>query len=103
MFLRELELTNFKCHRSLYLNFESENPKAPTRKTTFLLGENGTGKSALLKATALVTAGSTALSQLLGSPDEWITNGKSFCEISATISTAQGEERNIKLLSLIHI
>lgn len=97
MFLKELQLTNFKCHRKLYLNFESSGGKLGIRKTTFLLGENGTGKSALLKAAALVTAGSTALSQVIESPDDWITIGKSYCEISATISTARGEDRKIGL------
>ena len=97
MFLKELQLTNFKCHRKLYLNFESTTTKSGIRKTTFLLGENGTGKSALLKAAALVTAGSTALSQVIENPDDWVTIGKPYCEIAATISTAQGEDRKISL------
>lgn len=97
MFLKELELKNFKCHADLYLNFEAENPNLPIRKTTFLLGENGTGKSALLKALALVTAGSSALGDILGVTDDWIKNGKNFCEISAVLRTADGEERAIKL------
>ena len=72
MFLKEIELTNFKCHEDLYLSFETDFPSDPIRKTTFLLGENGTGKSALLKAVALVTAGSSSLGNLLGSPDDWL-------------------------------
>ena len=97
MFLKEIELTNFKCHENLYLSFAEGSAKRPIRKTTFLLGENGTGKSALLKAIALVTAGSSSLGNLLGLPDDWIKNGKKFCEIAATLVTAQGEERQIKL------
>ena len=97
MFLKELQLTNFKCHRKLYLSFELAAPKSGIRKTTFLLGENGTGKSALLKAVALVTAGSTALSQVIETPDDWIAIGKPYCEIAATITTAQGEDRNVSL------
>lgn len=98
MFLKEIELTNFKCHDNLYLSFENlSDGKNPIRKTTFLLGENGTGKSALLKAVALVTAGSSALGDLMGVPDEWVKNGKKFCEIAATLTTADGEERRIKL------
>ncbi len=95
MFLKNIELVNFKCHASLYLSFDSGDGKA-NRKTTFLLGENGTGKSALLKAVALVTAGSSALSDLLGNPDDWVKNGKQYCEIQATLTTAQGEERPIR-------
>ena len=97
MFLREIELTNFKCHEYLFLSFETDSESKSNRKTTFLLGENGTGKSALLKAIALITAGSSALGDLLGVPDELIKNGKKFCEISAALTTAEGEERRIKL------
>lgn len=97
MFLKKIELTNFKCHENLFLSFETESENKSNRKTTFLLGENGTGKSALLKAIALVTAGSSSLGDLLGVADEWIKNGKNYCEIAAVLSTAEGEERQIKL------
>lgn len=97
MFLKELELTNFKCHENLYLSFENVADDNPIRKTTFLLGENGTGKSALLKAVALITAGSSALGDLIGVPEDWIKSGKKFCEIAATLVTADDEERKIKL------
>jgi recombinational DNA repair ATPase RecF len=72
MFLKEITLINFKCHEKLWLNFACDNAKQPTRKTTFMLGENGTGKSALLKAIALITSGSSGLSDILGNPDDWI-------------------------------
>lgn len=110
MFLRDISIKNFKCHSDLYLSFETEpdpdegleidvdtDANWPIRKTTFLLGENGTGKSALLKAVALVTAGSTALSHLLGDTAEWVTNGKKTCELRATLTTAEGEDREIRL------
>lgn len=97
MFLKEIRLTNFKCHEDLYLSFEENVDGKPIRKTTFLLGENGTGKSALLKAIALITAGSGSLSDMLGTSDDWIKNGKDFCEIDATLTTADLEDRNIKL------
>jgi predicted ATP-binding protein involved in virulence len=97
MFLKEIELTNLKCHENLYLSFEKPGNTSAIRKITFLLGENGTGKSALLKAIALITAGSSALGDLLGVSDDWIKNGRDFCEIAATLSTAEGELREIKL------
>lgn len=97
MFLKDVELTNFKCHEHLYLSFDQNASEEPIRKTTFLLGENGTGKSALLKAIALVTAGSGSLSDMLGDPDDWVKNGTEFCEIAATLTTAEGEDRKIKL------
>lgn len=97
MFLREIELKNFKCHENLFLSFETDINSQTNRKTTFVLGENGTGKSALLKAIALVTAGSSSLGNLLGESDEWIRNGEHYCEISAVIVTSENKERQIKL------
>lgn len=97
MFLKDIELTNFKALENIYLSFETSSKRDPIRKTTFLLGQNGTGKSALLKAIALVTAGSSSLGNLLGSPDDWVKTGKKFCEIAATLLTAKGEERHIRL------
>lgn len=97
MFLKEIELTNFKCHESLYLDFDTVPGGKKYRKTTFLLGENGTGKSALLKAVALITAGSNALGDILGLSDEWIKNGRDFCEIRAVIKPLRDEEHELKL------
>jgi predicted ATP-binding protein involved in virulence len=103
MFLKEITLTNFKCHENLYLNFEnqeevsSNKKKNSLRKMTFLLGENGTGKSAFLKAIALVTSGSSVLGNLIGDTDEWIKNGQKYCEISATLVTSENKPRKISL------
>lgn len=97
MFLKEIELINFKCHSHLKVGFSTSDAKKPTRKATFILGENGTGKSAVLKAIALVTAGSNALADVLGEPDNWVQNGKEYCEIKATLVTAETEERHISL------
>lgn len=97
MFLKQIELINFKCHSNLILNFETNDSHKPIRKSTFLLGENGTGKSAVLKAIALVTAGSNALADLLQDSNSWIQNRKSFCHIKAIIVTAKGEERYLEL------
>lgn len=97
MFLKNVRLTNFKCHESLAMDFATGDGKNPLRKTTFLVGENGTGKTALLQAIALVTAGSEALRAIPGLPDNFIQAKKRFCEIEATITTAQGEERSLSL------
>jgi predicted ATPase len=98
MFLKEISVLNFKCHDNLCLSFA--NPpdlKQQIRKTTFLLGENGTGKSALLKAIALITGGSNALGDILGEVDDWIKNGSNFCEVGAVLTTAEGQERKISI------
>jgi len=96
MFLKEIRLKNFRCHADLYLSFKVTSKK--NRKWTLILGENGTGKSNILKAIALVTAGSNALGELIGDSDSWISFGKENCIISAVLLTDKGQERKIELI-----
>ncbi|SEO19104.1 Predicted ATP-binding protein involved in virulence [Flavobacterium sp. CF108] len=95
MFLKEIKVTNFKCLSNISLSFEKD--KRSNRKWTLILGENGTGKSNVLKAIALLTSGSNALGELLGNIDSWIKLGENSCSISAVIETKRGEERDISL------
>ena len=62
-----------------------------------MLAENGMGKSTLLKAIALVTGGSDAITDLLGEPSDWIRYKTQRCEISAVLVTTEGEEREVRL------
>lgn len=94
MFLKKIEIKNFRCLDNIKLSFDSEKS---IRKQTILLGENGTGKTNLLKAIALITAGSNALGELLGNPDDWIQYGKDFCEIKAKLITKKSEERSLSI------
>ncbi len=94
MFLKKIEIKNFRCLDNIKLSFDSEKS---IRKQTILLGENGTGKTNLLKAIALITAGSNALGELLGNPDDWIQYGKDFCEIKAELVTKKSEERSLSI------
>jgi AAA15 family ATPase/GTPase len=50
MFLKKIHLQNFKGLEDIELSFETL--QADNRKWTLILGENGTGKSNLLKAIA---------------------------------------------------
>lgn len=95
MFLKKISLTNFKCLENIELSFVET--KTTNRKWTLILGENGTGKSNLLKSIALVTAGSNALGELLGNTDSWIKYNEDFCIINAWIETKEKEERHISL------
>ena len=95
MFLKRILLKNVRCFGDLDLSFVEDD--GSIRKWTLILGENGTGKSNLLQAVALLTAGSNALNDLLGEPSDWIRYGKSFCEMKATLVTIKNEERNIEL------
>ena len=95
MFLKSIHLKNVKCFSDIDLSFEDEN--GDIRKWTLLLAENGMGKSTLLKAIALVTGGSDAITDLLGEPSDWIRYKTHGCEISAVLVTNEKEERKINL------
>jgi predicted ATP-dependent endonuclease of OLD family len=93
MFLKKLTLQNFKGFDHLELSFEGS--KGGLRKQTLLLGQNGTGKSNVLKAIAIITAGGEALLDLLSMPDDWVKQGRHEAIISATLLTQKKEERDI--------
>lgn len=95
MFLRRIELTNVRCFRTIDLPLVNES--GGTRRWTLLMGENGVGKSTVLRAIGLVLAGSAALAELLGEPDSWIRAGESECSMSADMETADGEARHVAL------
>lgn len=97
MFLKEIQLENFRNIDSMKLSFDNEDEKDPIRQWTIVLGENGTGKSSILKAIALVIIGRDALAELIGKPDDWIKYGKDHCEITAIIVTKENEKRDIRL------
>lgn len=98
MFLKKIQLKNFKCHEDLEVDFtKPEGGKVPVRKTTFVTGKNGVGKSALLQAIAMVTGGSDALRYLPGFPESFIRRGADSAEINAVIATAKDEERELSL------
>lgn len=94
MYLNRIEIENLRSISNLALDFGCGQD---TRRWTVLLGENGCGKSTVLKAIGLVLAGSDALSELLVEVDEWIRNGEKVAKIRAEISTASGEKRNLLL------
>lgn len=96
MFLQKLILKNVRSIEELELPFL--NADGSTRKWTLLLGENGCGKSTVLRAISLLMAGSEALPELLDNPDSWIRLGKKECLISADLVTARGEPRHIELV-----
>lgn len=94
MYLNRIEIENVRAIRKLVLDFEKD---GGTRRWTVLLGENGCGKSTVLKAIGLVLAGSDALAELLVDVDEWIHNDADVAKIRAEISTAKGDKRKLSL------
>ncbi|MCI0493421.1 AAA family ATPase, partial [candidate division KSB1 bacterium] len=68
MWIEEFYLENIKCFESMRLKFGSA--ESQNRWIT-LLGENGTGKSTILQAIALLLAGPEGAIQLLTRPEGW--------------------------------
>jgi predicted ATPase len=95
MFLQKLVLENVRSIEHLEISFQKN--QSDVRKWTFILGENGSGKSTILRAIGLLLAGSEALPELLGNPDSWIRNGKDECLIHADLVNQTGNIRSIDL------
>jgi predicted ATPase len=95
MFLRRLRLKNIRSIADLDISFETT--KGATRPWTFLLGENGAGKSTVLRTIALVLAGSEALPEILGDHDWWIRQGTNEAMIEIELVTVKNERRTARL------
>lgn len=95
MFLERLVLKNVRSIENLELTFSTAAGKC--RPWTILLGENGAGKSTVLRSIALALAGSDGLPELLPEQDRWIRRGEKEAEIHADLVTADGERRQIAL------
>ena len=97
MLIKNLELINFRNLKHLQLSFATEKKANTIRNWTVILGENGTGKSNVLKAIALLTAGSDALGELLGNADDWIRYRQQECFIKATLIDSEKQEHKIAI------
>jgi len=74
MFLKKLELTNFRNYSNLSLEFD--------HRPTILVGNNAAGKSNLLEAVYLL---STTKSQRVDTEDELIKEGEKFCKVEGLL------------------
>jgi predicted ATPase len=95
MFLQRLRLRNIRSLGDLELAFS--HPDGKSRSWTYILGENGTGKSSVLRAIALIMAGGDALYELVGEPDDWIRLGAGEAGIEVNFATQAGEARHASL------
>ncbi len=98
MFIKKIRLRHFKCIDALELGFEpTADSKLPVRKNTIFVGQNGTGKTAILQALALITAGEDTLRKTPFLPEDFIQNKKHSCEIEAVFFADSGEELMLSL------
>jgi hypothetical protein len=97
MFLERVVVENVRCIERAEMDFTGPDG-GEARAWTILLGQNGIGKSSLLRSIALVLCGSEAMSDLLGAdPDVWIRQGQDAALIRAHLRTAEGEARTAEL------
>src|SRR5437899_459774 len=95
MFLERLVLKNVRSIENFELTFSTAAGRC--RQWTILLGENGAGKSTVLRSIALALAGSDGLPELLVDQDRWIRRGEREAQICADLITAEGERRQVAL------
>ncbi|CUH89864.1 recombination protein F [Phaeobacter sp. CECT 5382] len=95
MYLKSIRLKNIKCFKDVEIDFDLKGGN--NRKWTVLLGENGTGKSTILKSIALLMAGSDALVELVRQPDDLLRKEANKGSIVGTIETKDGKVRELKL------
>jgi hypothetical protein len=91
MYLKSVEVENLRCFDELGLDLSSTKEENGIRRWTALLGENGVGKSTLLKAIASALAGPAAVRQLLLFPETWVRTGAIQAEIKANIQPTDGD------------
>lgn len=97
MFLRRLTIKDIRSIVDVEVDFTSAGDESKIRPWTCLLGENGCGKSTILRAIALLLAGSDALPEIVGEVDRWIRNGKDTGQMGGILETQDGDQRSIKL------
>ena len=94
-FLKTIILTNVRCFKTLTLSFVDA--KGQPRPWTLILGDNGQGKSTVLRAIALLTAGSGGMAELLDSPDEWVADDQDIATIQANLLLPDGTDTTVRL------
>ena len=96
MFLKRLQIEDVRSIADMELNLSDDD--GSTRKWTLLLGENGTGKSTVLRCIALLLCGRDALPELLGNdPSDWIRAKRETARVSGVVATAEGDDQDISL------
>lgn len=83
MYLETCTIKHIKCFDEITLDFR--NPDGSVRLWNVIIGENGTGKTTLLKAIAIALLGEKAASVLLPRPRGWVRARQEAGEIDAII------------------
>lgn len=90
MYLKKVVLKNIKSFSHLEIDFAPDNIP---RLWTTILGQNGLGKSTLLRAIGAVLAGPSAIRELLPIAEGWVRNQNSYGEIEAKFIPTDGDSQ----------
>lgn len=88
LWIRRIKLQNIRCFDDIELNFAEE---GKSQKFILFLGENGVGKSTILKAIAMTVAGASSLSLLIPDGRHWVRDGKDEGVIRAEIQKSHDD------------
>lgn len=97
MYLEHVQIENIRSIAKLALDFGRFDELDDPRHWTVLAGENGTGKSTVLRAIALALAGSDHLPGLIGEPGNWVRRGETEGRVRIRLRTQAGEQREMRL------
>lgn len=95
MFLEQVQIENCKSILQAEIDFRRVN--GDIRKWSILVGENGTGKSTVLKAIGLLLAGSDCIPHIIGDPAQWVRQGTKECRLEAVLRTKAGKRHKVCL------
>lgn len=97
MVLRSLHIENFRNIKSLDIDFGTEEKP---RKWTYLLGENGTGKTNILRAIALALSPVDTFTELYFTSDNWIALEEKKLTIKATVEWTNHHQPAIRSIQI---
>lgn len=100
MYLRRLRLKNLLCFEDIELSFVDDKDKV--LKWTVILGENGTGKSAIIRSVALLLSGLRGAQQLLQEPRSMVRYENKEAIAEADVDLLDTQERS-DAKRIIHI
>jgi energy-coupling factor transporter ATP-binding protein EcfA2 len=83
MWIKWIKLQNIRCFDDVLINFYKKDGSPET--FTVLLGENGSGKSTILRAIAMIVAGPDSLPFLVPDGRQWIRSNAQEASIEAEI------------------
>lgn len=97
MYLERVHIENIRSLSSLELNFADPDAAQGTRRWSLIAGENGSGKTTMLKAIGLALAGSDSLHSLIDEPGTWVRDGCDEGHIHLIMRSDNLERREISL------